>query len=89
VQRKKSPAPPEIEPSPPVIQSVASSLFHIDQNIFSLFFLDLMFGDYLIAADCPHYKSRLHDILETLKTKMELYFPLYYIFHILSLADVN
>jgi hypothetical protein len=32
----------------------ASSSFHIDQNIVSLFFLDLMFGDYLIAADFPH-----------------------------------
>jgi len=43
----------KLNPNAPVIQSIASSSFHIDQNIVSLFFVDLMFGDYLIAADCP------------------------------------
>jgi hypothetical protein len=79
----------KLNPNAQVTQSIVSSSFHIDQNIVSLFFVDLMFGDYLIAADCPHYESRLYYVLETVKTKMELYFPVYYVFHILSLAVMN
>ena len=47
----------KLNPSAPVIQSIASSSFNIDKNIVSLFFVDLMFGDYLMLLTAHTKKA--------------------------------